>query len=485
MAGAIGSSQVGRLLGNWRATRGPGGIRLPEYGALAATVRSMLHDGRLPLGVRIPAERDLATQLGVSRTTVTASYRELRATGHLASRRGSGSWTALPAGQRVGTSGLLESTDERDAIDLARAALPAPPQLHDAVTAAVADLPAYTSGVGYYPAGLAPLREAVARTFTARGVPTQPEHILITNGVQHAVDLILRLIVAPGQSALVESPTYPNVLAALRGHRARVAAYHLDPEAGWDADSMVATLRSTRAAVAYLIPEFHNPTGHLMPVALRERLPAAAHSSGTELIVDESFVDLALAGDPLPPLAAFDRNARVLSVGGMTKPFWGGLRVGWIRAAAPVIARLAAHRVVVDMAGPVLDQLVALHLLDRAAEVIAARRAQLIRQRDALVAALARDLPGWRVRVPSGGVCLWAELDAPVSTALAHAALDHAVRVVPGPRFGVDGTLERFLRLPFTLPASELDQAVRGLASAAADLDRVRPADFPATALVA
>src|SRR6187431_1634442 len=107
LTSTIGSSQVGRMLGDWRGTRGPGATRLPEYAALATTVRAMLRDGRLPLGVRIPAERELAGSLGVSRTTITAAYRELRGSGHLSSRRGSGSWTALPAGQRIGTSGLL------------------------------------------------------------------------------------------------------------------------------------------------------------------------------------------------------------------------------------------------------------------------------------------------------------------------------------------------------------------------------------------
>ena len=135
-----------------------------------------------------------------------------------------------------------------------------------------------------------------------------------------------------------------------------------------------------------------------------------------------------------PPVAAFDRHARVLSVGGMTKPYWGGLRVGWIRAPAPVIARLSALRVAVDMAGPVLDQLVATHLLDRADEVVAVRRAQLRSRRDTLAALLRTHLPGWSFRLPSGGVCLWVELEAPVSTALAYAALEHGVRLAPGPQ---------------------------------------------------
>jgi DNA-binding transcriptional MocR family regulator len=169
----------------------------------------------------------------------------------------------------------------------------------------------------------------------------------------------------------------------------------------------------------------------------------------------------------------------------MTKPYWGGLRVGWIRAAAPVIARLSAMRVAIDMAGPVLDQLVAVRLLDRSAEIIATRRQQLRSRRDALVSMLRAQLPGWSYTLPHGGVCLWVELEAPVSTALAHAALEHGVRLAPGPSFGVAGTMERYLRLPFTLPEPDLAEAVRRLAAASADLARARPAEWTPPALVA
>jgi DNA-binding transcriptional MocR family regulator len=161
----------------------------------------------------------------------------------------------------------------------------------------------------------------------------------------------------------------------------------------------------------------------------------------------------------------------------MSKPYWGGLRVGWVRASAPLVQRLAALRVGVDMSGPVLDQLVAVHLLAQADTIVAARRRELVGRRDALVAALTEELPEWRFAVPSGGVTLWAELDGPVSSALARAAEEVGVRLAPGPRFGFDGTLERFLRLPFTLPAADLVEAVRRIASVRHDLDRSsRPA---------
>ncbi|HEX5541672.1 MAG TPA: PLP-dependent aminotransferase family protein [Micromonospora sp.] len=472
MTSTIRGPQLVRLLGHWHAL--PGRRRRPDYAALAAAIRSLLADGRLPLGVRLPAERELAQSLGVSRTTVSAAYRQLRETGHLRSRRGAGSWTTLPNGHRVASYGLWAPEDDLSMIDLGVAALAAPPELVPAAHAAAEDLPRYLGGAGYHPTGISELREAIAQVYTARGLTTSPEQIMITNGTQHALDLVLRLIVPPGARVLVESPTYPNALAALAARRARITTHGLAVDGeGWDPELLLGSLRQARPRLAYLIPEFQNPTGHLMSAKLRQQVVAAAHASDTDLVVDESFVDLPLDGISVPPpTAVFDRRARVISIGGMSKPYWGGLRIGWVRASAPLVQRLAAARVGVDMASPVLDQLVAVHLLAEAPAIVAARQEQLTAQRDALVAALRASLPDWRVAVPSGGVTLWAELDGPISSALARAAEEVGVRLAPGPRFGLDGTLERFLRLPFTRPAAELVEAVDRIATARYDLDR-------------
>ncbi|WP_433049346.1 PLP-dependent aminotransferase family protein [Dactylosporangium sp. CS-033363] len=490
MSAIVRGAQLARMLNAWQVAvgvRGPAGKR-PEYVVLANAVRGLLIDGRLALGVRLPAERELAAALGISRTTVTAAYRELRESGHLSSRRGAGSWTELPAGHRVGTSGLWTPSDDAGLIDLGCAAMPAPPELSVAAAEAVTDLEPYLCGPGYQPMGLLTLREAIACHYTERGLPTDPDQVMITGGVQQALDLLLRLLVAPGQRALVETPTYPNALSAFLAGRARISSYAIGPD-GWDPDLLLSTVRAAQARVAYLIPEFHNPTGHLMPVSLREKLPAAAHAAGTDLVIDESFVDLALEPElarSMPPaVAAFDRTARVLTIGGMSKAFWGGLRIGWVRGPASLIARLAAARVGVDMASPVLDQLVATRLLQRRETIVAARRKQLLVQRDTLAAALRAELPEWRFVLPRGGMVIWAELDAPVSSALARSAEELGVRVAPGPRFGADGTMERFMRLPFTLPEADLIEAVRRLAEARTDLDRPRRHTWQAQTVLA
>jgi DNA-binding transcriptional MocR family regulator len=476
MTTSVRGGQLARLLGQWHSL--PGRHRSPDYAALAGAIRGLLSDGRLPLGVRLPAEREIAESLGVSRTTVTAAYRSLRESGHLTSRRGAGSWTTLPTGHRVASSGLWTPDDDMDMIDMGVAASAAPVELVPAARAAADDLPRFLGSAGYHPTGLMELRETVAAGYSRRGVPTSPEQILITSGTQQALDLVLRLSVPAGASVLVETPTYPNALAALAARRARISTHGLDDVEGWDGEMLLGALRQTRPRLAYVIPEFQNPTGHLMPAELRERLAATAHSAGTELVVDESFVDLPLDGTAMPPpVALFDRHSRVVSIGGMSKAYWGGLRIGWVRASAPLVQRLAALRVGVDMASPVLEQLVAVHLLRDAETIVAARRAQLSFRRDALVAALAEHLPEWRFTVPAGGVTLWAELDGPISSALARAAEDVGVRLAPGPRFGLDGTLERFMRLPFTLAADDLTEAIRRIASVRHDLERAtRPA---------
>ncbi|GGJ80166.1 GntR family transcriptional regulator [Pilimelia anulata] len=469
MTSALRGGQLARLLGHWHAL--PGRRRSPDYAALAGAVRGLLADGRLPLGVRLPAERELAESLRVSRTTVSAAYGQLRDTGHLTSRRGAGSWTTLPEGHRVASSGLWTPVDDLDLLDLGCAALPAPAELADAARTAVERLPRYLGDAGYHPVGLAELRDAVAAGYAARGLPTTAEQIMITNGTQHALDLVLRLLVPAGAGVLVESPTYPNALAALAARRARIATHGLGA-AGWDAELLVGTIRQSRPALAYLIPEFQNPTGHLMSADLRERVVHAARDAGTDLVVDESFVDLPLDGvEPPPPVAAYDRRSRVVSIGGVSKPYWGGLRIGWVRASAPLVQRLAAARVGVDMASPVLDQLVAVELLDRSAGIVARRRRELREQRDALLAAVRDRLPEWHCTVPAGGVTLWLELDGPISSALARAAERLGVRLAPGPRFGLDGTLERFVRLPYTLPADDLVDAVGRIAAARYDLE--------------
>jgi DNA-binding transcriptional MocR family regulator len=452
---------LARLLGAWRSAR-------PGYVALAAAIRLLVLDGRLPLRTRMPGERELAAALGVSRTTAAAAYAALRDEGFLTSRRGAGSWTSLPADRRAAAGGI-EAPPEADVIDLSAAATSAPEgALHRALAAATAELPRHLPGSGYDAVGLAALRAAIADRFTARGAPTAPEQVLVTAGAQHAFTLLLRVLAGPGDRVLVDHPTYPNALDAVRATGARAVPVALTPD-GWDVAMLEATLRQSAPRLAYLIADHHNPTGLTLAPDDRERAVALARATHTPLVVDETMAELTLDPDVTPPapVAAHDpAGETVITIGSASKAFWAGLRIGWVRASPTLIGRLALARATIDLGSPIVEQLVAAELVAGAEPILAAQRAALRARRDGLAAALNVTLPAWRFAVPAGGLSLWVELDAPRSSALAAVADGHGVRVAAGPRFGVDGAFERFVRLPFNLPEPQLGTAVERLAVA-------------------
>ncbi|MFC1435854.1 PLP-dependent aminotransferase family protein [Streptacidiphilus sp. N1-3] len=477
---SIGATQLDRALGGWQQRRGP------AYRALAGSLRTLVLDGRVPVETRLPAERELCAVLGVSRTTVTAAYELLREQGFLASRRGSGSWTALPPGHPLPAAGLSPLPNDRGGvIDLGVAAMSAAePWIGRAMAAACAELPAYTRTHGDFPAGLQVLREAVAERFVQRGLPTTAEQIMITSGAAGALTLLLRALVGPADRIAVESPSYANALQAIRFHGGRAVPVPFERD-GWSMDAWARALREAAPTVAYVIPDFHNPTGLLMPDQQRRDLVALARATGTQLIVDETMVELSLDDSaPMPrPTASFDRSGSVITIGSAGKTFWGGLRIGWIRAAPDLIRRIAGDRASLDVCSPVVEQLAVRHLLTECLpEVLAFQRQRVREQRDALVAAVRQDLPGWSFRVPDGGLSLWVRTEdggISGSALAATAAQSFGVWIGSGPRFGVDGVLERFVRLPFAQPVEVSQEAVRRLAAArAAGAGAAAPGEF-------
>ncbi|MEU7650255.1 PLP-dependent aminotransferase family protein [Streptomyces huasconensis] len=442
----------------------------PGYRALAQGVRTLLLDGRVPLHTRLPAERELAAALSVSRATVTAAYDVLREGGYARSRRGAGTWTELPEGQRPSSVAAFPVGD--DVLDLAVAAPGAPEaELSAALGAAAGMLAAHAPTPGYHPYGIPELRAAVAERFTRRGLPTLPDQILITTGAQHALSLTLNLLGRPGDRVLVENPSYPNALDAIRGAGLRAVPVPVTDD-GWDSGLVESSLRQAAPRIAYLVPDFQNPTGRLMPREQRVRVLETARATGTWLVIDETISDIALdvpRPAPFASLAPAGAGEQVVTVGSLSKSHWGGLRIGWVRAGSKLVTELAMARVPVDMATPVIEQLVALHLLRGMDDVLRERLPRLRAQRDALAASLARHLPEWHWRLPPGGLSLWVDLGRPVASSLARAALAHGVRIEGGSRFGADpGTHEHRLRIPYTLPPDLLEQAVARLAAASA-----------------
>ncbi len=451
--------------------------RSPAYAGLATSLQRLIGEGRIGLDTRLPSERDLTESLGVSRTTVTRAYAHLRDTGFAEARQGAGTFTRVPGGRRRALdNALLPYAGDDEAIDLSCAASAAPPGLAAVYREAADDLCAQLGGHGYYPAGLPGLQSAIAATYDARGLPTRPEQILVTSGALSAAAIVAQALTRPRDRVLVEEPVYPNATLALRNAGARLVPAPVDPgnngndgNDGWDLDGIGSLLRSERPKLAYLIPDFQNPTGHLMSATQREGYAARLRAAGTVAVVDEAHVALPLDGQEMPPpFASF--AARTITIGSASKAYWGGLRLGWIRAEADQVVAITRARVSLDLGAPVLEQLVLQRLLAGDGAVHAALHRQLREQRDRLVSAVATLLPDWRFRMPSGGLALWCELPSGVATTLVAEAERRGVILAAGPTFSVDGGLGRFVRIPWTRPADVLTLAAERLADAWADV---------------
>jgi DNA-binding transcriptional MocR family regulator len=438
--------------------------RSPAYAGLADALTLLIGDGRIPVATRLPSERELTEALGVSRTTVTRAYSALRDSGYAESRQGAGTFASVPGGRaRAHDRALLPRPGDEDAIDLNCAAASAPPGLAAAYAEAAADLPAYLGGHGYFPAGLPALQQAIAESFEARGLPTDPAQVMVTSGALSAASIVAQAFAGPGDRVLVESPVYPNATEALRSGGARLAASPVDPD-GWDLDAIGATLRQTAPRLAYLIPDFQNPTGHLMDTEQRSAYAVHLRRTRTVAVVDEAHQALALDGQDMPaPFACFAPDT--ITIGSASKSFWGGLRLGWIRCPKDRMERLTRARVALDLGAPVMEQLVLARLLAEG-PVLTGHVDRLREGRDALVRAIAERLPEWRFRTPGGGLALWCDLGRPAATALAAEADRRGVIVAPGPVFAAEGGLDRFVRIPWTRPVPELEDAVTRLADA-------------------
>ena len=299
------------------------------------------------------------------------------------------------------------------------------------------------------------LRERVAARFAARGLPTSADQVLVTAGAVHGLRLVLEATIAPGDRVLVESPSYPLALDAVRRAGGRPVTLPVEG-GGWDVDSALDAVRRTGARAAYLMPDFHNPTGQLMDAPTRQSLAAGLAGAGCTAIVDETTVELDLRGPgatPMPaPFAAFAPPGAVVTLGSASKTFWGGLRVGWVRADTRLVERLTMARALDDLGSPIVEQLATAHLLDVVGEVLAGRRPALAARAATLRAAVAEHLPGWVAPMPAGGLFLWCRLPTPASSALAAAARSAGVVLTPGPRFGAGGAFEARIRLPFSTP---------------------------------
>ena len=460
-----------RSLGGWREGAGPAYVRLAD------AVRAAIEAGEVPPGAKIPAERTLAHMLAVSRTTVVAAYEKLRHDGWLESRQGSGTrarrpGSASPALAHEGGAAAAHriyrvlAEPHAGMVEFLAAHLPGAGVLTDAILRAASESAQdWTREPGYYPLGLPELRRVVARYLTRSGLPSTEEQVLITSGAQQAIALAASLLIRRGDAVVLEDPTYLGAVDVFQSLGAKVVPVRVGRE-GVDFPLLMEVLRRGAPRFVYLMPTYQNPTGTLMPERQRRQLAKISEQMQIPILEDNTLAELSISAEPPPPIGAFSTKAPILTVGSLSKLFWGGLRVGWIRAAEPIVARLAPVKTMSDLGSSVLSQTAALTLFKDVDRIRAMRRRECVERMQELAGELKKRLPSWTWDPPAGGLALWIKLPYGNAPEFARVAHRHGVSVLPGNFASPEGRFADRLRLPFVLDTETMKEGVARLSRA-------------------
>jgi len=457
---------LSQLLGPWMHGKGPLPVRLK------AAVEKAIVDGLIADGTRLPSERGLANESGVSRSTIVSAYDILEEDGLLERRRGSGSIVRTGAARSRMTSrrdaeltalssGMILQEPE-DIVDLSLSWTDLPieflPYLHDLTLAELHD---FQGPSIHAPAGLPRLRERIAQQYSVAGIPTIADNIIVTTGSQQGLSLVASLLVSPGETVAIEQPTYFVALDAFRTMGTRLRAF----PPGFADRSLQQEMATSSFRALYCIPTFQSPTGHIMSEHARRTLVNLAREHNVPILEDCSLETTAFSGSTPRSLAYFDPE-NVVSIGSLNVVFWPGIHIGWIRASMSIAARLGRLKLLSDLGTSVPSQVLALRVLESVDQIANFRRRQLKDRCDLLCRLLAEQLPQWRFKKPSGGLCLWVRLPFGDASSFAPFAARAGVRVLPGSSMTEDGSCTEYLRLPLTVCPATIEGGIVRLASA-------------------
>ncbi len=347
-----------------------------------------------------------------------------------------------------------------------------------AYAAVLGDAPLASGGLQYSVSeGYLPLRQWIVGHMGSLGVPCEPDNVIITSGSQQALEFIGRLLLSPGDTALVTAPTYLGALQAFSASEPRYE--ELRPEDGNRTPASYADAAGRAGGdvkLAYVVPSFANPTGETLSLVARERLLDLAAELDIPIVEDAAYAMLRFEGEPLPSILALEvkrrgsiERARSIYCGTFSKVLSPGLRVGWIVASKPVIRRLVLIKQASDLNSATINQMVMHRMADAAfGTQVELACAHYRRRRDAMLAALAKHMPkGVTWTRPLGGLFIWLTLPEGIDAAsLLQRALDETgVAFVPGGAFFFDGRGRNTLRLSYSLPGEEaIDRGIAGLA---------------------
>lgn len=404
----------------------------PIYRQLIRNVKMQIESGSLTAGTRLPASRDLARQLNISRISVVNAYAELRAEGYLSAHAGRGTFVAKEATTSNGHAAAPELNEDtttpdrslRDMMRLARRpgvinfSQGAPPSeffpvhhVRDALNAVLdrdgAQVLAYEEPQGY-----APLRVAVRDYVSALGIRCHADQVMITGGAQQALDMVIQAVLTDGDVIVTSNPTYLGLLDIARTRRMQVHGIPTDDD-GMRIDLLENYLLENAPSMIYVMPSFQNPTGATMPLHRRRQLLNLAQEHRIPVLEDGVYHEMRFEGETLPPLKALDETGVVLHVSAFTKMMLPGLRIGYIIADSKHFERLVRVKQAADISTPGLNQRAVHWMLERGvlAHQLESNNAELRRRRDVALSAAEKYFPpGTHWRAPQGGMYLWVEL---------------------------------------------------------------------------
>lgn len=469
---------------------------VPLYQQIETHLRQAILSGRLPAGTRLPATRQLADELGLSRITVKNAYRGLESDGLIATREGSGTYVAPPdlhparRQTEAAVSWPLWQQEIRAGVEShretpLRSTHPAPiafTGVGDPLQFPIRDFykavqtVMHRDGIaaleyGDFDGGYPPLRATITNVLASQGIQTLPQNILITSGSQQALALACQVLLEPGDAVLVEKPTYNFALELFRALGLKIAGIPLDGH-GMQVDLLETHLQQHHPKLIYTIPNFQNPSGACLSGARRRQLLALADRYNVPILEDDFAGDLRYDGRAQPAIKALDPGGRVLYVGTFSKMLMPGLRVGFLAAEGPVFERLVHSKRVNDLTtSSLVQRALDLYVTVGRYQAHLRRSCRAYRKRrDAMLAAVNQHLPaGVHLDPPQGGLFLWLRLPENLSSLrLLPLALEEGVEFAPGSRFfPIPAEGERYLRLNFaTRTPEDIEEGMRRLGTA-------------------
>ncbi len=426
---------------------------LPRFRQLYDKMREMIESGILHRGDRIPATRELAGQLGLNRTTVSAAYSLLESEGLIAGHVGRGSFVTghAKALEPSAPAGFSRSRPSELLFPLEEFRKTCAEVIADREIAAVLQL---GSPAGYPPLRRYLLEQSRVQEAARDGVARESDDILITSGCQQAFDLLQRVI---GEgTVLIEDPVYLGVRKVFERSGVRVVGVPVGAD-GMDLEALERIVahegQRDRPRLLSVTPNFQNPTGATMPLAARQSLLRIAQAAGVTIIENDIYGPLCYEGNPLPSLKQLDETGDTILLRSFSKVAFPGLRVGWVIARRLMIEKLTEAKQWSDLHTDQLSQAVLLRFAE-SGRLERHRERMLSAGRDRLEAALEaceRFLPpGAKFTHPRGGMNLWIELPATLDAAeLLPRAEREGVTYLPGRYFAVSRPQPNALRISF------------------------------------